>query len=142
MDGAIADLLGDLNTRAFKRLPGSRLRPTKARSPRPKPLPVSRYEFARYYEARVNIDYHIAIEDHFYSVPHALVHQKVEVRATARSLEILFRGARVAAHERALPALPTRPYPNIARCASRASGVVPGTTDPLGRAARGGLWRR
>ena len=37
----------------------------------------------------MNIDYHIAIEDHFYSVPHALVHQKVEVRATARSLEIL-----------------------------------------------------
>jgi transposase len=48
----------------------------------------------------VNIDYHIAIEDHFYSVPHSLVHQKVEVRATARSLEILYHGQRVAAHER------------------------------------------
>lgn len=49
--------------------------------PAPKPLPVSRYEFAHYHEARVNIDYHIAIDDHFYSVPQSLVHQKVEARA-------------------------------------------------------------
>src|SRR5580658_5015540 len=101
VDGAIGDLLPDLNTRAFKRLPGSRLSVYQSLDrPALKALPVSRYEFARYYEARVNIDYHIAIEDHFYSVPQALVHQKVEVRATARSVEILYRGARVAAHER------------------------------------------
>ena len=66
-----------------------------------KALPVSRYEVARYHQARVNIDHHIAIEDHFYSVPQALVHQQVEVRATARSMEILHRRQRIAAHERA-----------------------------------------
>jgi hypothetical protein len=49
---------------------------------------------------RVNIDYHVAIEDHFYSVPHALVHQELEARATARSVELLYRGRRVAAHPR------------------------------------------
>jgi transposase len=101
VDGAIGDLLPDLNARAFKRLPGSRLSAYEQLDrPALKALPVSRYEFARYHEVRVNIDYHVAIDDHFYSVPHALVHQKVEGRATARSVEILYRGQRVAAHAR------------------------------------------
>jgi hypothetical protein len=101
VDNAVGDLLADSNTRPFKRLPGSR-ETAYARLDRPalKSLPVSRYEFARYHEARVNIDYHIAIDDHFYSVPQALVHQKVEARATARNVEILHRGVRVAAHAR------------------------------------------
>jgi transposase len=101
VDAAVGDLLADLNTRPFKRLPGSRQSVyTQLDRPALKALPVSRYEFARYHEARVNIDYHIAIDDHFYSVPQALVHQRVEARATARSVEVLHRGERVAAHER------------------------------------------
>jgi transposase len=101
VDGAIGDLLCDLNTRPFKRRPGSR-QSSYEQLDRPalKALPVSRYEFARYHDARVNIDYHVAIDEHFYSVPQALVHQKVEIRATARSIEVLHRGQRVAAHAR------------------------------------------
>jgi transposase len=101
VDAAIGELLDDLNTRPFKRLPGSR-RSAHESLDRPalKPLPVSRYEFARYLEVRVNIDYHVALEAHFYSVPHALVHQKLEARLTARTVEILHRGRRVAAHGR------------------------------------------
>lgn len=102
VDAAIGELLDELNARPFKRLPGSRQSAYETLDrPALKALPASRYEFARYYNARVNIDYHVAIEDHFYSVPHALVHQSVEVRATARSVEILHRGRRVAAHLRA-----------------------------------------
>jgi transposase len=101
VDGAVGDLLLDLNTRAFKRRPGSR-QSSYEQLDRPalKALPVSRYEFARYHDARVNIDYHVAIDEHFYSVPQALAHRKVEVRATARSIEVLHRGQRVAAHAR------------------------------------------
>jgi hypothetical protein len=32
--------------------------------------------------ARVNIDYHIAFDANFYSVPYTLVQERVEVRAT------------------------------------------------------------
>ena len=101
VDAAVADLLPDLNTRPFKRLPGTR-ESAYAQLDRPalKPLPVSRYEFARYHEVRVNIDYHIVVDDHFYSVPQSLVHQKLEVRATMYSIEVLHRGERVAAHAR------------------------------------------
>lgn len=101
VDEAVGDLLEDLNCRPFKRLPGTRASAfADLDRPALRALPVSRYEFARYHEARVNIDYHIAVDDHFYSVPHALVHQKVEVRSTAAGVEVLHRGRRVAAHVR------------------------------------------
>jgi transposase len=101
VDGAIGELLDDLNTRHFKRAPGTRRSQFEALDrPAIKPLPATRYEFARYLTARVNIDSHIAIEEHFYSVPHALVQQTLEVRLTTRSLEVLQRGRRICAHLR------------------------------------------
>lgn len=101
VDGAVGDLLDALNQRPFKRLPGSRASAFETLDrPALKPLPIARYEFARYHKVRVNIDYHVAIDEHFYSVPHALVHQELEARATARSVELLHRGRRVAAHPR------------------------------------------
>lgn len=101
LDEAIGELLEDLNGRAFKRLPGTR-RSAYETLDRPalKALPVARYEFARYYAAKVSIDYHVSVEEHFYSAPHALVQERVEVRATAATVEILHRGRRVAAHVR------------------------------------------
>lgn len=37
---------------------------------------------------------------HYYSVPHTLVHELVDVRATATTIEIFCRGQRIAAHPR------------------------------------------
>jgi hypothetical protein len=101
LDTAIAELLPALNERPFQRLPGSRAS-TFAEIDRPalQPLPSSRYEMARFKRARVHIDYHVQVEGHFYSVPHALVGQEIEVRITASAIECLHRGRRVAAHGR------------------------------------------
>src|SRR5437773_6452320 len=49
---------------------------------------------------RVNIDYHVAFDHHWYSVPYQLTQQEVEVRATAATVEIFHRGVRVASHAR------------------------------------------
>jgi len=65
-----------------------------------KPLPDKQYEFATWARARVNIDYHIAFEGHFYSAPHQLVKEQLEVRATATTVELLLRNRRVASHAR------------------------------------------
>jgi transposase len=62
------------------------------------PLPEHPYEFARWKNARVNIDYHVAFEGHYYSVPHSLVGQEVRIRATERMLEIFHRDQSVAIH--------------------------------------------
>ena len=58
------------------------------------------YVFAEWKKARVNIDYHIEIERHYYSVPYALLHRELEARYTAMTVEIFHRGQRIASHVR------------------------------------------
>lgn len=64
------------------------------------PLPAEDYEFAEWRLARVNLDYHVEFAGFFYSVPHALIREQVEIRATARGIEIFHHGKRVAVHQR------------------------------------------
>jgi transposase len=64
------------------------------------PLPAQRYEMARFKTVKVHIDYHVEIEAHRYSVPHALVGQALEARLTRACVELLLRGQRVASHAR------------------------------------------
>jgi hypothetical protein len=98
---AIAELLVHLNQRAFKKLPGSRASAFAAIDlPAMKPLPPTRYEYAEWVKAKPGVDYHVEVERHYYSVPHALVGQRMIVRVTATAIECLFKGRRVAAHAR------------------------------------------
>jgi transposase len=48
----------------------------------------------------VNIDYHVEVHRHYYSVPYTLVHEVVEVWVSATTVELFYRGQRVAAHRR------------------------------------------
>jgi len=63
-------------------------------------LPAEDWEFAEWQRARVNLDYHIEAHDFLYSVPHTLIRAEVDVRITARTVEIFHRGQRVGAHQR------------------------------------------
>ncbi|MGI4957674.1 MAG: IS21 family transposase, partial [Janthinobacterium lividum] len=65
-------------------------------------LPPAPYEYADWKHCRVNLDYHIEIAKHFYSVPFRLLRQPVEARITARTVEIFHRGTLVAMHQRSL----------------------------------------
>ena len=98
---AIAELLVRLNQRPFRKREGSRAS-LFAQLDRPalKPLPATRYQFGQWKTAGVNIDYHIEVERHYYSVPYALVHQEVDAHLTAETVEVLHRGVRVASHVR------------------------------------------
>lgn len=102
LNAAIHALLVELNTRPFKKLEGCRQSAFEAIDrPAMKPLPPTRYDFAEWKTAIVNIDYHVDAEGHYYSsVPHRLVKQKVEVRITATTVECFYHGRRVAAHLR------------------------------------------
>lgn len=64
------------------------------------PLPAQRFEYADWKKATVNIDYHIELDRHFYSVPHAFAREAVELRYTATIVEVLCRGQRIALHRR------------------------------------------
>lgn len=101
VNAAIAPLLERLNTRPFQKLPGSRASVfAELDAPALLPLPATRYEFATFKTVRVHIDYHVEVEGHRYSVPHALVGQVLEARVTALAVEMLHRGQRIASHAR------------------------------------------
>jgi transposase len=98
---AIRDLLDWLNRRPFKKLPGSRLSLfEELERPVLRPLPTHRYEFALWKRAKVNIDYHVEVDHHYYSVAYQLVGQVCDVRLSAATVEIFLRGRRVASHVR------------------------------------------
>lgn len=100
LNQTIRDLLVKLNQRPFKRLEGSRESVFKdIEQPALKLLPQNRYEFAQWKKAKVNIDYHVDINGHYYSVPYTLVHQEVEIRYTAQSVEIFYHSRRISSHK-------------------------------------------
>lgn len=99
LNKAIAALLQDLNQRPFKKLPGCRASAFASLDQQAlKPLPATRMQIAHFKSARVNIDYHVELDGHYYSVPHRLVGEMVELRITATTIEVLHGQARVAAH--------------------------------------------
>jgi transposase len=97
----IGKLLEELNSKPFQKLPGSR-KSMYEQLDRPalKNLPPEPYRFARWKKATVNIDYHLEVEGHYYSVPYQLVKKKVDVRMTSDTVECFHKNKRVAAHRK------------------------------------------
>jgi transposase len=101
LNGRIAELLEDLNARTMRTYGQSRRERFDAIDrPALRPLPREPFELAEWKQARVNLDYHVEFDHRFYSVPHALVHERVEIRSTVTSLEVFHKGQRVALHRR------------------------------------------
>jgi transposase len=65
-----------------------------------RPLPSHPFVLCETKEARVHIDYHVAFDGHFYSVPYQLIGEPVRVRATSTTVEIYHKSQRVASHLR------------------------------------------
>ena len=101
MNVRIRELLIDLNERRMRRFGVSRReRFEKSDKLALMPLPEKPYTFATWAKARVGRDYHVDVGGHGYSVPHALVGQLIEIRATANVVEVFQRGKRVTTHVR------------------------------------------
>jgi transposase len=98
---AIKPLLEALNNRPMTHIGKSRRQVfEELDQPELRPLPQKPYEFAIWKSAKVSIDYHVAFEKHYYSTPHTLIHQQVEIRASERMVEIFHKGKQVAIHPR------------------------------------------
>ena len=101
LNEAIEWRLIQYNAQPFQKLPGSR-RSLFEQLDKPAllPLPERPYEYAEWRKARVNIDYHVAVEGNYYSVPYQLVNQTLDVRVTTTAVECLHKNKRVASHLR------------------------------------------
>jgi transposase len=101
LNQAMGPYLAELNAKPFQKLEGSRDSWYEAlEKAQLLPLPAAPFDLAVWSKAKVNIDYHVVVENHFYSVPYSLVNQPVEVRLTAHTVEFFQASKRVAAHVR------------------------------------------
>ena len=132
-NAAIAAALERMNGREMRRLGVSRrqLFDTIER-PAMQTLPEQDYEYAEWHLARVGIDYHVEVQDFFYSVPHALLREQVDTRATARTIEVFHRGRRGAPMRAAMAVRGTAPCPSTCRARTGATPNGP----PSGSSAR------
>jgi len=98
---AIRPLLDRLNDKVSRHLGASRRQLfEQLDKPALKPLPVAPYVYAEWKKCRAGLDYHIAIDKHYYSVPHQLLKKELWARTTARTVEVFHVGQRVASHVR------------------------------------------
>ena len=98
---AIGVALERMNGREMRRLGVSRRQLFETiERPVMQDLPEQDYEYAEWHFARVGIDYHVEVAGFLYSVPHTLIREQVDTRATTRTIEIFHRGNRVASHAR------------------------------------------
>lgn len=101
LNNAVAELVEELNTRRFQKLPGTRREAFEILDrPSMKALPHLRFELRQRKGTRANIDYHVEFEDRFYSVPFGLRNKPIEVRATTTIVECFHDSVRVASHRR------------------------------------------
>jgi transposase len=101
LNAAIRELLVRLNQRPFRKREGTRAGLFETLdTPSLQALPTERFDLSQWSRARVNIDYHMAFDGSFYSVPYNLVHETVDIRSTATTVEIFHKGERVASHMR------------------------------------------
>ena len=106
LNHAIWELLETLNAKPFRKMNGSRRSWFETiDKPALLPLPLESYVISEWKKARVSIDYHVELENHYYSVPYQLVSEEVQVRYTQATVEVFHKGKRVASHRKDV-----RPY--------------------------------
>ena len=103
LNEGVAECVARINAKVMRHVGKSRTALFEALDrPVLKALPPTRFEYAEWKRATVGPDYHIEVEDHFYSVPWRLLRETVDVRLTTTMVEVLHKGTRVAAHVRSL----------------------------------------
>ena len=101
LNAAIGELLEKMNAKKMVKCKQSRREQFEALDkPNAKPLPSKPYEYADWRRPTVNIDYHVAVENHYYSVPHRYRQEQVHARLTSTTVELFHKGERIAAHPR------------------------------------------
>ena len=88
LNKAIRELIEQLNNRTLRGWDTTR-RALFEQLDRPAlhSLPPTPYEYAAWKRCRVNLDYHIEVDKHFYSVPFRLLREEVEARVTTSTIE-------------------------------------------------------
>lgn len=102
-NAAIRVLLDELNSRPFQKLPGSRLSTFETvDKPELKDIPVQPFEYTEFRRTRVGLDGRFLVGEREYSAPYWLCKKEIDLRITASTVEILYKGRRAASHQIAM----------------------------------------
>ena len=103
LNDAIADALEELNDRQMRQYDKSRRELfIEVEKHRLAPLPSQRFSIGYWSKAKVHIDYHVAVEKSYYSVPYTLIGKQVDIKYTAHQVTVYHEGDAVAHHLRTL----------------------------------------
>ena len=101
LNAAIRQKLYEFSRKPFQKKDGSRYDIfAQEEFPALTPLPQTRYELAEWKQATVQFNYHISVDNMYYSVPHEYIKRKVDVRITDSTVEVFYKQARIASHRR------------------------------------------
>jgi len=100
LNEAIKERLHAFNHKPFQKKDGSRATIFAEERTFLLPLPVRVFEMAEWKIATVQYDYHVSVDDKFYSVPYEYIKQKVNIRVTRTIVEVFFEGNRICSHVR------------------------------------------
>jgi len=98
---AIQERLAVFNRQPFQKMKTNRRELFETLDkPALKPLPQTRYQYATWCQAKISIDYHVAFDGHYYSVPYKYIHRTIDIRATSNIVECFYKGQQIAIHQR------------------------------------------
>jgi len=100
LNQAIKHKLDDFNKKPFQKKEGCRESAFMEERPFLIPLPDKPFELSTWKIATVQLNYHIAVDKMYYSVPYEYIKYKVDARLTVSMVEIFYKNARITSHRR------------------------------------------
>lgn len=100
LNAAIKERLHTFNHKPFQKKDGSRATWFAEERTILLPLPRNPFELAEWKTATVAFNYHIGVDEQYYSVPYEYIKRKVDVRLTRNVVEVFFEGTRICSHVR------------------------------------------
>jgi len=100
LNEVVRERLHTLNHKPFQKKDGSRALLFAEERASLLPLPKNSYEMASWKTAKVSFNYHIEVDERFYSVPYEYIKRHVDVRVTRNVVEVFFEGIRLCSHVR------------------------------------------
>ena len=98
---AVREAVTMINAKVMKRIDKSRADLFRSLDqPVLKQLPLAAYPYAEWKRCTVGLDYHVEVDDHYYSAPYRLLRQTVDARVTGVTVELFHKSKRVASHVR------------------------------------------
>jgi transposase len=100
LNAAMERKLDDFNKKPFQKRNGCRESAFAEELPFLMPLPGKPFELSTWKTATVQLNYHIAADKKYYSVPYEYIKYRVDVRLTSNMVEVFYRNTRIASHRR------------------------------------------